>query len=684
MLMRMQSDLVRNYFRYCCAELSLIFCFSGLSELTGNDIDDIRAFSLRYFGQMPRRIFKHMRNIFSHKMDINSEYVILHRMAILSQVEPKWYDCCSNSCLCYAGQWAKLTVCSYCQTPRYDAFGKPVAQFCYIPIVPWLQALFHHPHMANLMLYRAHFEQTPNNGTRDYFDSDGYAKLRDTYVVIDGERQGYKYFNEPTDVAFCLSGDGFRLFKNWKTGPSAIPLVIQVLNLPPTIRTHIEHTVCFGILPPPKQPRDVPSYLVPFEEECVALAQGVRTWNASTRTEFLLRGYVTLGCGDILMIEKMLDMKGHNSVLPCRSCKIRGVRNAEGGGKTYYYPLTLPGEKEQTYDPYNLPLRMHDDWKIAVKEIESISKDKPTIRNRVAMHHGIKGMPVFGHRVQSIDYANSFSWESVHMFFENLFPNMVMMWKGTYRGLNSGAQKYIIVDSNWEKIGAETAACVSHIPSEFVRVLQNIHTDQSNFTAESWSFWMINIAPIVLKGRFPDEKFYDHFMELVEITKKCLKDTLTGAEKVTLRDDIVNWVKFYERFVWSSFSTKKNLLMNTYVRYYYQFNADRLPACNLIIHGLLHLVDGIDYNGPVWVTWSFFMERFCGILKQKIKQKSNPRGTLNSRILEITYFQQLPTLYEGVDDILEVDNTPDTSKFEKIIPGCKWNILLYTICLMNS
>ncbi|EIM82940.1 uncharacterized protein STEHIDRAFT_44898, partial [Stereum hirsutum FP-91666 SS1] len=185
-------------------------------ELTESDIDDIRAFALKYFGEMPRRLFQQMRNIFHHKMDINSEYVILHRIAILSQIEPKWYDCCSNSCLCFVGEWAKLTTCPYCQSPRYDASQRPASQFCYIPIIPRLQALFSRPHMADLMLYRDRFEPTPNGGTRDYFDGDGYSKLRDAYVVIDGIEQPYKYFNQPTDIAFCVSGDGFRLFNNWK------------------------------------------------------------------------------------------------------------------------------------------------------------------------------------------------------------------------------------------------------------------------------------------------------------------------------------------------------------------------------------------------------------------------------------------------------------------------------------
>ncbi|EIM82939.1 uncharacterized protein STEHIDRAFT_63968 [Stereum hirsutum FP-91666 SS1] len=291
------------------------------------------------------------------------------------------------------------------------------------------------------------------------------------------------------------------------------------------------------------------SFLIPFDEECVELAKGIPTWNASSRQEFLLRAYATLGAADILMIEKMLDMKGHNAIVPCRSCEIHGVRDIEGGGKTYYYPLTPPGATQQKYDPRNLPLRTHEDWQSAVDEIQSVPAHQSTARNRAAMRLGIKGMPVLGRRVQSIDYARSFSWEFLHLFFENLFPNMVMMWKGEYRNLDSGTQNYIIVRSNWEKIGAETAACVSHIPSEFVRVLHNIHTEQSAFTAESWSFWMIHIAPIVLKGRFPDDKFYDHFMDLVKIARRCLKWDLSSNEKMELREDIVRWVEFYERYV---------------------------------------------------------------------------------------------------------------------------------------
>lgn len=43
---------------------------------------------------MARDVFKQMRYAFDHKLDLSSEWAILHRVAILSRVEPVWYHCC--------------------------------------------------------------------------------------------------------------------------------------------------------------------------------------------------------------------------------------------------------------------------------------------------------------------------------------------------------------------------------------------------------------------------------------------------------------------------------------------------------------------------------------------------------------------------------------------------------------
>ena len=58
----------------------------------------------------------------------------------------------------------------------------------------------------------------------------------------------------------------------------------------------------------------------------------------------------------------------------------------------------------------------------------------------------------------------------------------------------------------WIEIGQETAEAVRYIPAGFIRVLGNIANDVSNFTVESWSFWFMYIAPIVLKVSVPKEE----------------------------------------------------------------------------------------------------------------------------------------------------------------------------------
>jgi len=46
---------------------------------------------------MPRHTFRKMRYTFGDFLDIDSEYVAMHWFAILSEVEPVYYDCCINS-----------------------------------------------------------------------------------------------------------------------------------------------------------------------------------------------------------------------------------------------------------------------------------------------------------------------------------------------------------------------------------------------------------------------------------------------------------------------------------------------------------------------------------------------------------------------------------------------------------
>ena len=106
-------------------------------------------------------------------------------------------------------------------------------------------------------------------------------------------------------------------------------------------------------------------------------------------------------------------------------------------------------------------------------------------------------------------------------------------------------------------------------------------------------------------------------------------------------------------------------------RYYYQYRAERLTTCRITVHALLHLVDDIKRTGPVWVNWSFVMERFCGLLLPAIKSKRKPYACLNKRLLQVSQLAQITARYQ-LSNVLGIDKAPQTlSTHEEVLHDCK-------------
>ena len=387
-----------------------------------------------------------------------------------------------------------------------------------------------------------------HQATSDVFDGEWYRILRSTLVTIDGIPYSHHYFDHQYDIALGVTADSYLLFKRRRGGPSATPILIQNFNLPPQIRTRLEHLLCLGVIPGPHQPKDFASFLAPLDVKLALLASGVDTFDTVSQQNFLLRAYTLFKNGDILAIEKMLNIKGHNGVHPCRSCNIEGVRNIIGKGTVYYVPLRTPTLVHQSHpsvDPNALNLRTHREF------VETAARlSDPTLNKKqhadLSKATGIRGLPCL-RRVASVDYARCIPWEWMHLFLENIIPTLVDHWTGRFKGLDSGREDYEIPADVWLQIGEETACAVSTLPSAFVRVLGNIAQDRSLFTAEAWGFWFMYLAPIVLKDRFSSDKFYKHVLLLVHVMRKMIKFTLTMAEVDEIEEGLVQWVTLYER-----------------------------------------------------------------------------------------------------------------------------------------
>ncbi|PSR75060.1 hypothetical protein PHLCEN_2v9339 [Hermanssonia centrifuga] len=108
----------------------------------------------------------------------------------------------------------------------------------------------------------------------------------------------------------------------------------------------------------------------------------------------------------------------------------------------------------------------------------------------------------------------------------------------------------------------------------------NVAESCATFTAESYAFWFMYLAPYLLAGRLANP-YYQHFIDLVAIMKITLQFEFTVEQIDQLETRIIQWVSDHER-------------------YYYQYDDECLSVCLLVIHGLLHIPDDIRFCGPMW------------------------------------------------------------------------------------
>jgi hypothetical protein len=88
-------------------------------------------------------------------------------------------------------------------------------------------------------------------------------------------------------------------------------------------------------------------------------------------------------------------------------------------------------------------------------------------------------------------------------------------------------------------------------------------------------------------------------------------------------------------------------------RIYYQLSPDRVSVCPVTIHALLHIPDSIEASGPVWVSWAFPTERYCGSLVPAIRSRRFPFPSLDRYITELAQLTQIKMLY-NLEEVLSL------------------------------
>ena len=468
-----------------------------------------------------------------------SEYTIRSRAKKLGGVEPKHYDCCIKSCICYAGIYASLDTCPECKEPRFhrvDSKGKPRPrrQFTYIPFTQRLLDFLANLQMAQTMQYRSNYTHTPGI-FKDIFDGKEYQTLCKTPITVNDTplKSGVRYFEDPRDVALGLSTDGFGIFTHGQA--TAWPLILFNYNLPPETRFHIDNIIPLGVIPGPNKPAVPDSFLIPLLEELYQFAKGVKAYDGISRSIFYLHAFLLIIFGDFPAISMLMKMKGVNGLSPCRTCTIKALPIPGDTNRTHYVPLStnLAGLS-----------RCHEELMRQAKEVDQAPTQAAA--DRLAKEYGIKGTPILSF-LDSITLPQSFPFDFMHIAWENVIKTLVAHWTGEFKGLDQGVECYELGSKEWKMIGALGASSNPNIPSSYGPRIPDISQKSSYMSADMWTFWTRYMAPVLLRKAFKKPEYFEHFIDLVELFSICLQFEISQAEVGKLRTGFEKWVQTYEQ-----------------------------------------------------------------------------------------------------------------------------------------
>ena len=116
---------------------------------------------------------------------------------------------------------------------------------------------------------------------------------------------------------------------------------------------------------------------------------------------------------------------------------------------------------------------------------------------------GIKGRSIL-FELSSIKFPRSFPVDIMHLFFENVAPQMFKLWTSRFfKDDNLNATPFIIPKSSWEAIGVQMQNNKKNMPLGFGRPPRNIAKHYAGYKAEEWANWITLYSVPLLKTYLP-------------------------------------------------------------------------------------------------------------------------------------------------------------------------------------
>lgn len=391
-----------------------------------------------------------------------------------------------------------------------------------------------------------------------------------------------------------------------------------------------------------------------------------------------------------------MKVTGNRSYCYCEYCLIQGVWN-----RGLYCPITPPIDtplEAQTrkgsgypwieWDRSGLPMRNDIDFQRAARQV---ARKGATAKQK--SKYGVKGLSILS-RLSSIDFPRSFPPDSMHLWFENIIPDLVKQWRGKFRvdapEASDGGSVADNESSDTEITKSESNAG-ENIPNSkrrktnkqkwsSQRLKRNkkgkerkktqkepkaIATDDEyNIKPQDWEEISQQIAnsastfPLLFGPLLRNLIAHIHEMTAAEwqlftfllgpvylkdlLPDEDYKEFLSLVEGIAIACDYVvteaDLVELEQRM--EQFS-------KYYERRYYRLEWLRLKSCLPVFHQILHVSQALRWAGPMYVYSQWGMERLCGtfasMAKSRVATNRNLSNTLimveqkNSLIYTVSY-----------------------------------------------
>jgi hypothetical protein len=236
-------------------------------------------------------------------------------------------------------------------------------------------------------------------------------------------------------------------------------------------------------------------------------------------------------------------LQGPGAINPCHECHIKAIYDSNTTRKTDYLPHQRPDDEESRTNYLLSNLKTHADF-VKIWDALAQAKDNKEYEE-LTKKHSVTGIPLLG-LLPSIDMVKSFPYGLLHQLFANAIPNLVLHWKGDFKKLDSAEGIYALSQAAWEAIGSATAASAHTTPSWMIRLMPDIFLNSHKYTCESWAFWIVWIAPLLLKGHLPEDH-YQHLLLFSKIIKVATSLEITTQQLDELDQEIQAWHAEYER-----------------------------------------------------------------------------------------------------------------------------------------